>query len=185
MGLRDRYVACSPCRGEHPHEGEPRGAATLARVEQDDRDVAGPAVEVAEERRGPEERVDRPGPPDQGERAVHELRVPVRVLADDPAAIGRDALGPLDERSELALQVVEPPLRRDRRGPPLHVDDPTHPLVTLGADAVEEELLQVDREHDPAVGDELRAQLPDFHAEIEFLLQARTGQSRTDSSASC
>ena len=47
----------------------------LARVEQDDGDVPGLAVDVLQERRGPEERVERARATDEDERAVGAVGV--------------------------------------------------------------------------------------------------------------
>jgi hypothetical protein len=80
---------------EDAHEGERGRAVALARVEQHHRDVAGLAVEVAQQRRGAEERVERAGAPDEREGAVDLRRGSFDVLADDAGAVGGEpALGP-------------------------------------------------------------------------------------------
>jgi hypothetical protein len=60
---------------EDAHERERGRAAALAGVEEDDRDVAGAAVEVAQQRGGAKERVHGAGAADQREGAVDLIGV--------------------------------------------------------------------------------------------------------------
>ena len=52
-----------------------------------------------------------------------------------------------------------------------HVNDPLDPLVALGADAVEQQLLQVDGEDDPTGGNQVGRQFLDFGAQLEFVFR--------------
>ncbi len=53
--------------------------------------------------------------------------------------------------------------------PRFHRDDALGPVATLRPHAIEEQLLQVDRQHHPAIGDEIRAEPLDFAAQLELV----------------
>ena len=106
---------------------KPVGPRRSPGIEQDDRDVARPAVEMAEQRGRPEERIERARAADQGQRAIDVSgwrSAYSQMMWLQSAAMPS---GPSIKRRELGLQVVEAASPFETRRRALHLDDATRP----------------------------------------------------------
>ena len=104
---------------------------------------------------------------------------------DEARDVGRDPLRPLDVGRDLVAEVRERSLRVLLVEAPLAGDEGLDVLVARGADAVEEDLLERDREDAPALGTELVGETSHRLPELELVLRVGTGGWRSGSSASC
>src|SRR5688572_24723555 len=128
--------------GELPHEREGRRVLALAWIEEDHWDVPRLPVDVLQERRRTEERIERASAADQHEAAIGRRVRMVGKLVDQARHVGGDAFGPFDVRSDLVAQVCE-----GARG--IFVEEAALPLdqsadvgLPRPADAIEDELLE-------------------------------------------
>ena len=123
---------------------------------------------MAEQAGGAKERIERSGAADQGQRPVGGVRLFFDVFVDHAAAIGRDAVGTFHQRLEAADEMVETALGKAVGKLLLHRDDTFRPLVAQGPDPFEEELLQVDGEHEPAGARQVGREPLDLAADLEL-----------------
>jgi hypothetical protein len=154
---------------ELAHERQPGLAAALARVQEDDGDVAGPPVEVLEQGRDPEERVERAAPADEHQGALGLVGVGVGEGQDLARDVGGDAGGAVELAAELGAQVVDAALGGRGGGGALGLDHALHLGVAQGAQAAQKELVQGQGQDDPARRGQVADQLAHPLAQLELV----------------
>src|SRR4051812_46927471 len=95
----------------------------------------------------------------------------VCVIGNNPSAVGSDTVWPLYEWRQFFFQVIQATLRSVLDHSSFHLNYASNPRLTLRPQTIEQQLLQVQREHHPASGDQIRAQVLDLAAQLELVLR--------------